>query len=333
MRQFNTDDKLRELLGEIEAKQDRLMNNPTNETYIKMIGEGARIKPYPPDGEFKECLTEKELADCMEVLHFGDNTLSKDDIPVLVGFFPSLVSAIGKYSNDTNGLISVFAERIGGLPLERYRERNCEDKKKDIAESIEIAEALIPEVLNISHTLFKARIIDTLLFSISRLESQKERLDFGGFDLFYDEAGQYTDEQRKEMLKTFERRSELPKDSTYRRDFVNQYIDNEVCNRFYSDDYTIKYTPELGEEWDDHFNALCEEYNESEYIRAYTEKDYQGVKCEVLCHYPISCNEAKENNEKIKFARKRGIDPELVTIAIDNIKEMFKETRFKEKEI
>lgn len=94
----------------------------------------------------------------------------------------------------------------------------------------------------------------------------------------------FSDEQMKYREDLFNRRNDLPKHNLYRRIFIEQYIDEEAYNRFYLDkekeagryeteDEGENYTPEGARQWDDHFNALCKEYGEEDYIRNYSSPD------------------------------------------------------------
>lgn len=94
----------------------------------------------------------------------------------------------------------------------------------------------------------------------------------------------FTDEQMQYREDIFNRRNELPKDNDTRRAFVENYIDEEVFNRFYeekereagrfdNDDEGENYTPAGAREWDAHFNDLCKEYGEEQYCISYEHPD------------------------------------------------------------
>jgi hypothetical protein len=93
---------------------------------------------------------------------------------------------------------------------------------------------------------------------------------------------EFSDEQTSYREDFFNRRNDLPKDNIFRRAFVETYIDEEVYNRFYvekekeagryeTEDEGEAYTPEGAKQWDKYFNDLCDEHNEPEYKRIYTD--------------------------------------------------------------
>ena len=95
----------------------------------------------------------------------------------------------------------------------------------------------------------------------------------------------FSDEQTAYAESLFERRDELPKDNIFRRAIVEGYIDERVYDRFYLEE-EIKagrhgtdaeggaYSPEKAKQWDEHFNALCDEYDEKQYKRAFDDAHY-----------------------------------------------------------
>lgn len=321
MKEYDTDKQLNDIMREIEEKQRRLINDYKKDAYTDSLWTFVHDRPknYNRDG-----LSIVDIATLWKTLDFiRDNTadFSRDDIPRIIDAIPSFTACLRDYPLEKGGTMTalrfvvVIAERVGHLPVERYIDRHHAKKgtdRENAIESIELTRDLITAFMGIDNETLKALVIDELLGGLPFLEKKEGRASFGGFDLFYDEMSKYTDKDLKEMEDTFKRRDELPKDNAYRRDFVNQYIDSEVCNRFYSDDYTLKYTPELGKAWDEHFNELCEEYNESEYKRNYTEKDYKAVRCDLLCHYPVSWSRAGQKKDALHYAQKHGIDTAII---------------------
>lgn len=108
----------------------------------------------------------------------------------------------------------------------------------------------------------------------------------------------FDEEQMQYGKSLFDRRDELPKDNVFRRAIVEAFIDEEVYNRFYierekgegrynTDKEGGEYTPEGAREWDEHFNALCEEYGEKQYKRNFDDAHYLGEWGEItLNNYP-----------------------------------------------
>lgn len=101
----------------------------------------------------------------------------------------------------------------------------------------------------------------------------------------------FTEKQMNWRESLFVRRDDLPRESIFRRNFVEAYIDEEVYNRFYlnkakeagtygTEEEEESYSPEKAKEWDNYFNQLCREYGEEQYIRAYNspEEYYKAVK-------------------------------------------------------
>ena len=115
-----------------------------------------------------------------------------------------------------------------------------------------------------------ARFLDTLLENIFKAEIA----ELGGA------TRGFLDEQMSYREEFFNRRNELPKGNACRRIFIEQYIDEEVFNRFYlekekeagryeTENEGEAYTPEGAKQWDEYFNQLCDEYGEPEYKRIY----------------------------------------------------------------
>lgn len=281
--------------------------------------------PLTKDGDYDE--GRHDIIDIMNQRKFFDLARKKDfseqDIDALMGFFPSLIALKKAFNNKERPTpldYAVFiSERIGSLPVELYIDKHhakTGNEKDNVIASIKLTETLLTKVLSITDEEIKALATKTLIEGLSFLEENRDRLTFGGFDLFYDSVGEYSKEQLKEMNETFKRRNELPQDNLYRRGFVRQYIDNAVYDRFYLDKNDLKATAEKCREWDGHYNALCEEYGEQEYKRNFNDayyKQFDGKDDLLLCHYPISYALDQERAENTQaYVRRYGVNQELI---------------------
>lgn len=122
----------------------------------------------------------------------------------------------------------------------------------------------------------------------------------------------FTDEQMKYREDFFNKIDDLPKDNVFRRAFVEAYIDEQVYTRFYeekekeagrfdTDEEGDNYTPEGAKEWDEHYNALCEEYGETEYKRLYDDPSeyYTHISSEAKLYYMNEDNFTQKALEEV----------------------------------
>ena len=318
------------LIKDIEAKQKKILASKRDLARVEAMGKIRLDKNGNIDenGPTIEDLDNYHLFN--DLIHKGqEGTFSEADFEALKGLMPSMLRL-------KDGLLTVdkpvylgawIGEDIGRLPVEFYLHKHHEkgnDEKTLVSESLTIGNMLLDFSLEITDRDIRAFILHSLLDGLDYLTVIKDRLDFGGFDLFYDEIGNYKDAELKQMEETFKRRGDLPKDNAYRRNFVKQYIDNEVYNRFYSDANEVEYTAQKGKEWDKHYNDLCDEYGESEYKRHFTDEDYKAIErprrkgrdALLLCHYPLCYNRARQNIELEETAKRHGIDEALINNVI-----------------
>lgn len=318
------------LIKDIEAKQKKILGGKRDLARVEAMGKIRLDK----DGNIDE--NAPTLADLdnyhlfYDLINKGrDGEFIEADIEALKELTPSMIRL-------KNELLTVdkpvylaghIGEAIGNLPIDFYMHKHHEkgnDEKKVVSESLTIGNMLLDFALEIADEETRAFALHSLLNGLDWLTVMKDRLDFGGFDLSYEEAGQYSDDKIKKMEETFKRRGELPKDNAYRRNFVRQYIDNEVYKRFYSDANEVEYTAEKGKEWDAHYNDLCDEYGESELKRHFTDEDYKDIErphkkdkdALLLCHYPLSYNGAEQAIELKETAKRHGIDEALINNVI-----------------
>ena len=308
---------IEDLIKNIEGEAKRILDNKKSDLYVNWAGK----TPVMPEDRLEVDNEGLDVIDYEKVLKFFElikkhGAFIVEDIKPLIETLP-IVMVMTK----EKGLRFAvgISEMIGRIPEEIHNFEN-----KNITKAIGIGEALLDEILSLKDDAIKPLIIKHLLQSLRMILTKKDRLNFKGFDIDYDAIGTYTDKQLKEMKETFNGRKDLPKDSPYRRYFVTAYLDNEVYNRFYSDKNDLKYTAELGKEWDGHFNDLCDEFNEKEYKRAFTDSDYKEIENApfarrdplLLCHYPICFNRAEERIDLIEIAQRYGIPSDLIDKAM-----------------
>jgi len=318
------------LIKDIEAKQKKILASKGDLARVEMMGKVRLNKDGDIDdnGPTIEDLDNYHLFN--DLIHKGrDGQLGETDITALKGLMPSLIRLKDELLKvDTPVyLAGHISEAIGGLPLDfyfhRYHEKKT-DEKTLIAESLIIGNMLLDFALEIADDEIRAFSLHSLLNGLDYLTINKDRLDFGGFDYSYEEAGEYSDEELKQAEETFKKRAELPKDNAYRKNFVRQYIDNDVYNRFYSDANELPYTAQKGKEWDKHYNDLCDEYGEGGYKRHFTDEDYKALErpprkgrdALLLCHYPIGYNRAYQNIELKEIAQRHGVNEALINKVI-----------------
>lgn len=338
---------LNALLNDIEARQKKILFDFKDYAFVEKIGKVSTNKK----GELDE--NKIDITDISNWNKFFDIThkrgdFTETDIDPLMSLMPSMIKCKNSIDDGTIRPLDsaiMIAEGVGSLPFEIYIAKyhaKKDDELKNVNESIRLGNILIDKVLSISDEEIKAVSLTTLIDNIFYLDKIKERLTFGGFDFSYDEAGNYTAKERKEAEATFKRRNELPKENPYRIDFVKQYIDDEVYNRFYADRDGLKYTAELGKEWDGHFNALCDEYNEPEYKRDFSDALYKRLEENIitgepkkdflLCHYPLTDNPSIHEKDLAEASRHYGIDPSLINKSMVLLDEHFRLVQHRYKE-
>ncbi len=305
---------IEDLLKHIEENNKKILeSHETEGTYTigKMqIDENGDYDPDAPD-----------IIDINRLKEFYDLTRKrgdfiKADMQTLIDLIPALERILTIASDDkgeqfnSSGFTIHFAEHISDIPSDYYFDLHHKDTSKDaetIKESLELGLMIINDFLpKIQNKTFKQAISYLIMETLFWLETHRESLQHNGLVMIYNDMGQYSDEELKQAEEVFQNRNSI-KESLYRRDFIEDYIDNQVYERFFSDNET-PYTPELGQAWDTRFNELCDEYQEQEYKRAFTEKDYQSVGCGKLCHYPISHNPAKSLQKALNTARHFGLN-------------------------
>ena len=212
----------------------------------------------------------------IEGLFHKEGGFTIEDVPVFANLLKESLKGV-KWSKETENafehLAVLYGEDVPFPDHYSYKQR------------LETSKAIIKALDNAS-PIVKESFLSGFLWSASRSLIEAERKEFKGFDFDYERADEYSKKDLDEIERTFKRRNELPKDSLYRKEFVITYLDNQVYIRFFKDP-DIKYTPEAGKEWDRHFNDLCEQYGEEHYKRSYSDEDYNSIKNELLCQYPI----------------------------------------------
>lgn len=336
------------LLKDIEEKQGKILFDLKDFSFTEKIGKVSVNAKGELDDNKMDLVDINNWHKFFDITHKGTE-FNEKDIDALIELMPSMIKCKNSIDGDQTirplDSAIMIAERLGSLPVDIYIEKyhaKKGDEKDNVNESIKLANILLDKSLSIADEEIKVLTTTDLLMSLSYLDKIKERLTFKGFDFSYDEAGNYTEKERKEAEATFKRRNELPKDNPYRQDFVTQYIDDEVYNRFYNGKDTVKYTAELGKEWDKHFNALCDEYKEPEYKRNFSDAHYKRLEKDILtgevkddfllCHYPLSPNDETQDAELQETARRYGIEPSLINKALRLKAEHFKliEQRYRE---
>lgn len=318
------------LIRDIETKQKKILASKRDLARVEAMGKIHLDKNGNIDenGPTLEDLDNYHLFN--DLIHKGqEGTFNEADIEALKGLMPSLICLKNELLiNDRPvNLEGHIGEDIGGLPVNFYLHRHHKkghDEKTLVSESLKIGNMLLDFSLEIGDAEIEAFALHSLLNGLDYLTVIKDRLDFGGFDFFYDNIDKYSDEDFKAIEETFKRRGELPKDNAYRKNFVTQYIDNEVYKRFYSDNNELLYTAQKGKEWDAHYNDLCDEYDEDGYKRHFTDEDYKdlerpprkGRDALLLCHYPLCYNRAKSNIELKETAKRHGVDEALINKVI-----------------
>lgn len=343
IRKFNLEDTLKNI-----AKRHTDIFNPSNladTVGVELMGKCHLDENGDADPEHFGYIEIRKFKEFMKFKEKDD--FSIDDIPYLMeNLIPHLLRIKDEFKDDefkkvSGGTIKqrdlyagIFGEGIGDIPINRYFARHHKNANNDaqaVKECIALAETLLKAIDTISDEDIKAFAVDALLASLLFLLSQKEQGDFKGADVPDGTRG-YTDEQLKEYEDTFKRIKELPQDGVYRRRFVCVYIDEEVYNRFYmpkekeagridTDEEGDPYTIAGAKEWDDHFNALCEEYGFPEYKRNRTD-DYYNQTLSIaqarngkLYNYISGGFEEEKDHIKI-LAKQYGIDPALIDRAL-----------------
>lgn len=337
------------LLKDIEEKQGKILFDLKDFSFTEKIGKVSVNAKGELDDNKIDLVDINNYHKFFDITHKGAD-FKEGDIDALIELMPSMIKC--KNSIDSDQTIRpldsaiMIAERLGSLPVDIYIAKHhakTGNEKDNVNESLKLANILIDKILSISDEEIKAVTLTTLIDNLHYLDKIKERLNFKGFDFSYDEAGSYTAKERKEAEATFKRRNELPKDNPYRKDFVIQYINDEVYNRFYDGKDTVKYTAELGKEWDGHFNALCDEHKEPEYKRDFNEAYYKRLETNIitgekrddflLCHYPLCCDDPFTHEKDLKEASRRyGIEPSIVSKSLALLDEHFKLVQFRYKE-
>ncbi len=311
-------DNKRDYLKRFKARHERLLNDKWASERVDLIGglAGIRLKK---DGTLD--LNAPDVVDvdnmhkafdlCSNAINFG-----KGNIPTLLGYIPSLILLSKNMQYEQHRFYQVLAEQIGDIPFDKYITKypaKKGDELENALEALDLAKALLIAFETIKDENLKALVIRELIQGIEHLEKNKGRLECGGFDLSYDGVSEYAEKELKAMEETFGRRNKITK-NLYRRDFVTQYIDSEVCDRFFSNDYEQPYTPEKGREWDKHFNDLCDEYGEADYKRTRPDAFYQTVREGLLCHFPITYEAGKieERDNLLEVAELYGVGSDII---------------------
>ena len=328
------------LLKDIEAKQGKILFDLKDFSFTEKIGKVSTNGKGELDDNKIDIIDINNFDRFFDIARKGTD-FNEKDIDALIELMPSMIKCKNSIDGDQTirplDSVIMIAERLGSLPFEIYIDKyhaKKGDEKENVNESIKLGNILIDKMLSVSDEEIKAVTLTTLLDNLYYLDKIKERLTFKGFDFSYDEAGSYTAKERKEAEATFKRRNELPKDNPYRKDFVTQYIDDEVYNRFYNGKDTVKYTAELGREWDGHFNALCDEHKEPEYKRDFSDAHYKRLETNILtgekkddfflCHYPLTDEPSMHEKDLKEASRRYGIEPSIVSKSLALLDEHFR---------
>lgn len=219
-----------------------------------------------------------------------DRTFPEKDIPRLVGYIPAVIRFAGRIKElcekdgdlrfknwgewgDASGIGSILWNTDGGTP------------------AIELGKALIDALQDVEHYDFKAEAIESVLSAMAYFT---EKIN-GRFTQSDFECG-LEPREYEGIKKVFEGRDAMPKGDAYRKAIVTAYLDGEVYDRFFPKGEEEAFTPARAKEWDERFNALCEEYGEAGYKRTFSDEHYQahtpaeGAFCPELCFYSTDLN-------------------------------------------
>jgi hypothetical protein len=299
----------------IRSNQEGLLRDTTRAGRLEHFGFLAGM-PLKKDGSFDGDAPDiVDVENAVEFLQFArKEDFNESDIETLLGHLEAGFLVFNYQAKrwaggdkETEALnryrfFEPFASTFGEILFNKHYKSEAE-----LEGIITLGEAIIEAIKGIKDEDFKARAVLSTLSSLQMFQDHRgtHTPDLKKIGMAEIEDGFQSDaELRRKFDALFENRKTLPSDTVsnrlYRKFLVSAHIDDEVFTRFFSEADKELYTPARAKEWDEHFNALCEEYGETQYRRDFDDAHYLGDWGEItLNNYPDEMFYGGLNIEKI----------------------------------
>jgi len=193
---------IEDLIKDVENEAKRILDSKKSHAYVELQGKIPLNQDGDIDRDRPDIIDINAFRNFCDFIRDRETDFNKDDVKTLIGFL-SPVIAIKKWGIAFTPLDHALfiAERIGGIPADRYIDRHHKkigEDKANAVESIELTRALIEAMLTIQDTDIKALSVMMLTELIPFLEDNRD-----GIEREEDEAE--SEDPDKKTLNTAER--------------------------------------------------------------------------------------------------------------------------------
>jgi len=172
---------LETLIKDVEDETKRILDSKKSHAYVEMQGKIPVNQDGDLDTDRPDIIDMDTFRNFCDFIRDREADFNKDDIKTLMGFMPSLTT-IKKHGLAFTPLDHALfiAERIGGIPTDRYIDRHHKkigNDKANAVESIELTKALVEAMLTIQDADIKALSVMMLIELIPFLEDNRDGIE------------------------------------------------------------------------------------------------------------------------------------------------------------